>query len=96
LFEHILSSYPKRTDIWCSYVDLLVKAGNLDATRNLLERAISSKLPVRKMKVLFKKYLEFAEQHGNEEEVEAVKAKAHQFVLSIASNMPADADSDGE
>jgi rRNA biogenesis protein RRP5 len=33
LMEHILTSYPKRTDIWSSYVDMLVKNGQLDAAR---------------------------------------------------------------
>ncbi|XP_059490247.1 protein RRP5 homolog [Neocloeon triangulifer] len=96
LFEHILSSYPKRTDIWNSYVDLLIKAGNVDAARSLLDRAIAQKLPVRKMKVIFKKYLEFAQQHGNEDEVEAIKTKAQEFVQSVASNLPINDDSDVE
>jgi rRNA biogenesis protein RRP5 len=96
LFEHILTSFPKRTDIWSSYADLLTKADNIEAARNLLERAISQKLPVRKMKALFKKYLEFAQQHGTSEEVESVKIKAQNFVQSVAANMPVDDNSDDE
>ncbi|CAB3387719.1 Hypothetical predicted protein [Cloeon dipterum] len=94
LFEHILTTFPKRTDVWSSYVDLMVKSGNIDAARSIMERAITQKLPVRKMKVIFKKYLEFAQQHGSEEEVAAVKEKAQQFVLSVASNLPLGEDSD--
>lgn len=33
LFEQILSSYPKRVDVWSSYVDALVKSGDLDVAR---------------------------------------------------------------
>lgn len=33
LFEQILSSYPKRVDVWSSYVDALVKAGDIDIAR---------------------------------------------------------------
>lgn len=33
LMEHILTSYPKRVDIWNSYVDMLVKNGQLEAAR---------------------------------------------------------------
>lgn len=33
LFEHILTSYPKRTDIWSVYVDMLVKSDKLDVAR---------------------------------------------------------------
>ena len=33
LMEHILTSYPKRTDVWITYVDMLVKKGLQDAAR---------------------------------------------------------------
>jgi rRNA biogenesis protein RRP5 len=33
LMEHILTSYPKRVDVWSSYVDMLVKKGQLESAR---------------------------------------------------------------
>lgn len=33
LFEQVLSSYPKRVDIWCSYVDILIKSEDFEAAR---------------------------------------------------------------
>ena len=33
LMEHILTSYPKRVDVWSSYVDMLVKNGQLESAR---------------------------------------------------------------
>ena len=33
LFESLVTSYPKRTDIWCVYIDLLTRAKELDAVR---------------------------------------------------------------
>ena len=33
LLEQILTSYPKRTDIWSFYVDMLVKENQLDSAR---------------------------------------------------------------
>ena len=33
LFEHILTSYPARTDIWSCYVDMLVKMNLIDIAR---------------------------------------------------------------
>lgn len=33
LFETILTSYVKRVDVWCTYVDQLVKKGNIDSAR---------------------------------------------------------------
>ncbi|PSN36927.1 Protein RRP5 [Blattella germanica] len=80
LMEFILTSYPKRTDMWNSYVDMLVKNGQHDAARQVLERAIAQKLPVRNMKSLFSKYLQFEEQHGTPEGVEKIRQKAIDYV----------------
>ena len=33
MFESLLTSYPRRTDLWSVYVDMLVKAGELDKAR---------------------------------------------------------------
>jgi rRNA biogenesis protein RRP5 len=33
LFEQILSSYPKRVDVWSCYVDCLVKSKDIDIAR---------------------------------------------------------------
>lgn len=33
LFENILSSYPKRVDVWSCYVDCLIKSKDIDLTR---------------------------------------------------------------
>ncbi|XP_067012114.2 protein RRP5 homolog [Anabrus simplex] len=82
LMEHILTSYPKRVDVWSSYVDMLVKSGSLDIARQVLERAVVQKLPARKMKVLFKKFLQFEEQHGTPEGAEKVRLMALEYVNS--------------
>lgn len=33
LYENILSSYPKRVDVWSCYVDCVIKSKNIDLTR---------------------------------------------------------------
>lgn len=33
LFEQILTSYPKRVDVWSSYIDCLVKYEDIDIAR---------------------------------------------------------------
>lgn len=33
MFESLIASYPRRTDLWCIYSDVLVKAGQLDKAR---------------------------------------------------------------
>lgn len=33
IFENILNSYPKRTDVWTVYIDLLIKVGKFEDAR---------------------------------------------------------------
>ncbi|XP_043469012.1 protein RRP5 homolog [Leptopilina heterotoma] len=81
LFEQILNSYPKRTDVWSCYVDSLIKSGDIEIARRILERSVTTQvLPPRKMKVLFKKYINFEEQHGNEKNVQNVRDMANEYV----------------
>lgn len=82
MFESLLSSYPKRVDLWSVYADMLLKKGDLDAVRELLERAIHLKASAKKIKFLFKRFLDFEKQHGTPAGVEAVKEKARVFVES--------------
>lgn len=80
LLEQILTSYPKRVDIWSIYVDMLVKDSRQDLARQILDRAILQKLPLKKMRTIFKKYQEFEEKHGDEQSVEKIKGMAEEFV----------------
>lgn len=50
--------------------------------RQLFERVTCLKLPARKMKFFFKKYMDFEEKHGDADTVETVKLKALQYVES--------------
>ena len=33
MFENVLSNFPKRTDIWSIYLDMMIKTGDIEATR---------------------------------------------------------------
>jgi rRNA biogenesis protein RRP5 len=83
VFEELVGNYPKRTDLWHIYVDREVKSGCESQARQLFERMICSKASTRNMKAIFKKYLQFEQQHGTEEQVEEVKRKAREYVKSI-------------
>lgn len=48
--------------------------------RQLFERTIHLKLSAKKMRFLFKKYLDFEEKFGSDSTVETVKQKAVQFM----------------
>ncbi|XP_067634673.1 rRNA biogenesis protein RRP5 [Eurosta solidaginis] len=80
LLDQVVTSYPKRVDVWTQYVDMLVKAQMIDSARSVLERAIIQKIPMKKMRTIFKKYLEFEERFGTAADVEKVKKLAKEYV----------------
>ncbi|KAJ3670185.1 hypothetical protein LUZ60_010509 [Juncus effusus] len=82
MFEGVLREYPKRTDLWSVYIDQEVRLGDCETIRALFERATCLSLPPKKMKFLFKKYLEYEKTQGDEERIEHVKSKALEFVES--------------
>ena len=87
VYEELLSSHPKRTDIWHVFLDREIKHGNFDEARSLFQRLInSSKLSSRNMKTLFKKYLNFEMLHGNKDTQEAVKESARAYVERLSAN----------
>ncbi|KAM8705693.1 hypothetical protein ACLKA7_010056 [Drosophila subpalustris] len=82
LLDDIVTSYPKRIDIWVLYVDMLIKCGLIESARNVLERAVLQKLQPDKMLVIYKKYLDFEQKHGTEVNAARVKQLAEQYVQS--------------
>ncbi|KAK7392757.1 hypothetical protein VNO78_21204 [Psophocarpus tetragonolobus] len=82
MFEKILREYPKRTDLWSVYLDQEIQHKDEDIIRALFERAVSLSLPPKKMKFLFKKYLDYEKSQGDEERIESVKRKAMEYVES--------------
>ncbi|XP_057371391.1 protein RRP5 homolog [Daphnia carinata] len=82
LFDTLLMSYPKRTDLWLVYIDTLTKVGDVESARQVLERCITLQLPAKKMKTIFQKFLEFETHHGDEERQDYVRKKALDYVES--------------
>jgi rRNA biogenesis protein RRP5 len=82
VFEDLLSSYPKRLDLWNVYIDQEVSAGQVDGARRVLQNLTGRKFSSKKMRFLFKKWLALETQYGEEEDVEAVKAAARAYVES--------------
>lgn len=82
MFEGMLREYPKRTDLWSVYLDQEIRLRDIDIIRALFERAINLSLEPRKMKFLFKKYLEYEKSQGDEERIESVKRKAMEYANS--------------
>ncbi|KAJ5546028.1 hypothetical protein N7494_003613 [Penicillium frequentans] len=74
VFEGLLSSFPKRIDLWNVLLDLEISAGDAEQVRRLFERVLglqnkkgkisvdaSKKLKPKQAKFLFKKWLAFEE-----------------------------------
>ncbi|KAK9471978.1 uncharacterized protein V1510DRAFT_418923 [Dipodascopsis tothii] len=80
LFEGLVSSFPRRIDIWNVFIDIEAKNGQHDAVRALYERVLTTKLSAKQAKFLFKKWLAYEQKHGNEGTVATVKEKAADYV----------------
>ncbi|KUF99434.1 hypothetical protein AM588_10010720 [Phytophthora nicotianae] len=85
IFEGILANYPKRMDLWNVYLDKEIKFGDVALVRALFERLLAMDFSAKKMKFLFKKYLQFEQDQGDDEHVEHVKQLAKDFVASAAA-----------
>ena len=57
-----------------------VKLGDKQRIEALFERAVHMQLPPKKMKFLFKRYLQYAEEQGDAAAVARVKRQALDFV----------------
>lgn len=55
--------------------------------RAIFERVIHLSLAPKRMKFFFKRYLDYEKQHGSEKDVQAVKAKALEYVEAKSSMM---------
>ncbi|XP_004680525.1 PREDICTED: protein RRP5 homolog [Condylura cristata] len=85
IFENTLSTYPKRTDVWSVYIDMVIKHGSQKEVRDIFERVIHLSLAPKRMKFFFKRYLDYEKQHGTDRDVQAVKAKALEYVEAKSS-----------
>ncbi|KAM4594543.1 protein RRP5 homolog [Fundulus diaphanus] len=80
MFDKVLTTYPKRTDLWSVFIDLMVKHGSQKEVRALFDRVIHLSVSVKKIKFFFKRYLEYEKKHGTPQSVQVVKEKAMEFV----------------
>ncbi|KAJ8723652.1 hypothetical protein PYW07_007632 [Mythimna separata] len=80
LFEQVLAVYPARVDVCSVYVDMLLKNQDHDHVRQVMERITSQKLPARKMKILYKKWIEVEEKIGEQEQVDRIRQRAMEYI----------------
>ncbi|GAA5868775.1 hypothetical protein JCM3774_003888 [Rhodotorula dairenensis] len=82
LFEGLIDSHPKRLDLWFVYIDMEIKQRNVASVRTIFDRLLVQRLSIKKGKSVFKKWLAFEKDHGDEQGVETVKQRAMAFVQS--------------
>ncbi|KAI5298054.1 oligosaccharyl transferase stt3 subunit, partial [Ascosphaera pollenicola] len=99
VFEGLLSSFPKRVDLWNVLIDLEIKVGDAEQIRRLFRRVLNidnavgtdgmksnRKLKEKQAKFFFKKWLEWEEkQEGDNMQklVDEVKARAAAYVKAL-------------
>eukprot|EP01025_Chloroclados_australasicus_P050299 TRINITY_DN5766_c0_g1_i4.p1 TRINITY_DN5766_c0_g1~~TRINITY_DN5766_c0_g1_i4.p1 ORF type:complete len:436 (+),score=78.55 TRINITY_DN5766_c0_g1_i4:163-1470(+) len=84
MMEGLIQKFPKRLDLWSQYIDKEIKLGDEQKIRALFERATHLELPPKKIKFLFKRYLQYEKQYGDEQTVDHVKQRAMEFVNRLA------------
>eukprot|EP01052_Picozoa_sp_SAG31_P017910 SAG31_NODE_1247_length_9127_cov_2.629929_3_plen_1785_part_00 len=82
-FESVIDNAPRRVDIWSVYIDMEIKTKDDKRIRRLFERATSLQLSTKKMKFLFKRYLEYAKNsNADAATIEHIREKARSYVES--------------
>lgn len=76
IFEKILSSYNKKLNIWFIYIDMMVKQEQIEIARSLFERVVIIKFPLKKLKSIYQKYIDFETKHGDISNVSKIKKLA--------------------
>ncbi|GAW83169.1 rRNA biogenesis protein RRP5 [Plasmodium gonderi] len=99
-FEKLIQEYPKRSDVWFTYLDIHINSltkndtttkkkklntNELQFVRNIFERFISFKFKTRVMKMIFTKWLVFEKNHGTVASQKMVQQKAYKYVESLNS-----------
>jgi len=84
IFEGIVSSHPKRWDVWSVYMDMEASKGDIQHLRNLFHHVLAIKMTSHKAKAFFKKWLDLERKLGDEEGATAVKQKAIEWTQMAA------------
>jgi len=85
MFESILSSFPKRLDIWNQLLDLEIHQGDQAIIRAVFERVTKiGGLKPRRAKAWFKRWSQWERDHGDLRSQEMVQAKAQEWVHATA------------
>lgn len=79
IFEGLVSTYPKKGDVWDVYIELERAHGSEESVRALYERAAKAGGKGKRVKSVFGKWAEWESSLGNVKGVERVKALEGQW-----------------
>lgn len=82
MLEGLISTFPKRLDLFNVYLDLEMKVGDKDTVRRLFERVVKNKNlnKPKKARPFFKRWEEWEEKVGDAKSLEKARAKAVDWV----------------
>lgn len=98
IFDGLLSTYPKRTDLWSQFFDAMinshissktsatsaVRAKGVEAVRRVMEKATDLEgLKPKKMKFFYKRWLAVESEFGTETHQNLVKSKAREYIQKL-------------
>ena len=85
MFEGVLSTFPKRLDLWNQLLDIEIQKSDQTVIRALFERVIKIKgLKPRAAKAWFKRWSEWEGKNGDANSQDKVRAKAQEWVQTMA------------
>ncbi|CAO1409196.1 unnamed protein product [Diamesa serratosioi] len=76
IFEKILTTYNKKLPIWFTYIDMLIKNKEIEVARQTFERVLTVSFPIKKLKTIFQKYIDFETKHGEAANISKIKKTA--------------------
>jgi rRNA biogenesis protein RRP5 len=80
IFEGLISSFPKRLDLFDVLLDLELKVADQEQIRGLFERVLTVKLKRKQALHFFDRWIKFEEAEGDERRVDEVKARKVEWV----------------
>ncbi|OEH79939.1 pre-rRNA processing protein [Cyclospora cayetanensis] len=94
-YEKLLAEHPKRTDVWCLYLDQHIslctpprrEPSTPEPVRLIFQRAISLPLKPHKMKSLFARWLAFERKYGTPQTQQKVQHEAREYVLRVEAQL---------
>lgn len=93
MFEGLLSTFPKRLDIWNQLLDLEIQQGDTDIIRAVFDRVTKIKgLKAKGAKAWFKRWNEWEAKSGDPKSQEKVRAKAQDWVRAAEKKPVAGSD----